>query len=354
MIISCPECATKFSIADAVLGERGRKVRCFKCGHTWHQMPEGSAPAGPPPLAVEPMAVEAPPPPRRPAQPPLMPPTATVGASPVPLESEPTVAAVRAPMAATDAGTPPMDSDLSAATRAKPGDDFEIPNIAPPDDPSAIAASQSADDAETTNTVDVDALLNSSPEDIPKVFAKRIRVEEKKSPVGTIVFVVLLLATTAAALWFGRMQIVERFPAVAPAYKALGLPIELLGDGLEFRGVTSEMVKEGKTSVLLVRGVIANVVAEDRPVPLLRLVLLDTGGGVIQESFAKPRKDTLSGGAQIGFQVRMEDPSAAAVRYEVTFAEAPAKASAAREAPAADKPAVPPAAPAAPAEGAKP
>ncbi len=348
MIISCPECATKFTIADGLLGERGRKVRCFKCGHTWHQMPERSAPEAAAPLSAEPAEVPPPPPapPRRPAQPPLMPPTATMTPSSVPLESEPTAGADRAPLVQPDPGDLPMDSDLPAGA-AKSIDDFEIPNVAPPDDPAALAGTQSADDADTTNTVDVDALLNSKPEDIPKVFAKRIRADEKKSPVGRIVFFLLFLAGVAATLWFGRMQIVGRFPDAARFYKMAGLPIELLGDGLEFRGVTSEMVREGKLSVLLVRGVVANVVTEDRPVPLLRLVLLDTGGGVIQESYAKPRKDTLSGGAQIGFQIRMEDPSAAAVRYEVAFAEAPAKAAPVQD-PGVDKPQAPPA-PAAPA-----
>ena len=102
-------------------------------------------------------------------------------------------------------------------------------------------------------------------------------------------------------------------------YKALGVPIEILGEGLEFRGVTSEMIKEGKTPVLVVRGVIANIAKDTRSVPLLRLVLLDSGGNTIQESYGKPRKDSLDAGAQMGFQVRMDDPSAAAIRYEVTF-----------------------------------
>ncbi|MBN2751192.1 MAG: zinc-ribbon domain-containing protein [Rhodospirillaceae bacterium] len=323
MIISCPECATKFSIADAVLGERGRKVRCFKCGHAWHQMPEAAAPNMPPPLAVEPMETPAETPPvRRPAQQPLMPPTPTVDTSRVPLESDPIGGVDRIPTPRRDAGPFPMDSETDDAV-ADTAKDFDIPNIVPPDDLSALSATRSIDDGPSGNTVDVDALLDARAEDIPKVFANRIQAEEKKSVWGLLVFLILLLGGIGAGLWFARLQIVQRFPGAAPLYKAIGVPMEILGDSLEFRGVTSEMVKEGKLSVLLVRGVIANVASTDRPVPLLRLVLLDTGDGVIQESYAKPRKDALSGGAQIGFQIRMEDPSAAAVRYEVTFAEAP-------------------------------
>ncbi|WP_337997635.1 DUF3426 domain-containing protein [Oleispirillum naphthae] len=341
MIISCPECATKFSIADAILGTKGRKVRCFKCGHTWHQMPE-AAPFAQPPVSVEPMgpmdAMELPP--RRPAPPPLMPPTATVGAGDLPLESDPVGMPDIAPPPPMGSRSLPMEAGLDVPA-AKADDDFDIPTIAPPDDPSALAGTRSADDA-SANTMDVDSLLGARAEDIPKVLANRIETTEKKGIWGKLIFLVVLLGGIGAALWFARVQIVQRFPGAAPLYKSLGVPIEVLGDGLEFRGVTSEMVKEGKLSVLLVRGVIANVVKEDRPVPLLRLVLLDTGGSTIQEAYAKPRKDSLEGGAQVGFQIRMEDPSAAAVRYEVTFAEAPAAKSAMQE----EKPAAKPEAPA--------
>jgi predicted Zn finger-like uncharacterized protein len=40
MIVSCPECSSKFRIASEALGDKGRKVRCSSCKHTWFQEPE--------------------------------------------------------------------------------------------------------------------------------------------------------------------------------------------------------------------------------------------------------------------------------------------------------------------------
>ena len=40
MIVTCPSCETSFAVDEALLGERGRKVRCSECAHRWHQMPE--------------------------------------------------------------------------------------------------------------------------------------------------------------------------------------------------------------------------------------------------------------------------------------------------------------------------
>lgn len=37
MILTCPECATRYEADAAKFPAAGRKVRCAKCGHVWHQ-----------------------------------------------------------------------------------------------------------------------------------------------------------------------------------------------------------------------------------------------------------------------------------------------------------------------------
>lgn len=39
MIIICPACDTKFMLPALAMGAEGRTVRCAKCGHSWHAMP---------------------------------------------------------------------------------------------------------------------------------------------------------------------------------------------------------------------------------------------------------------------------------------------------------------------------
>jgi predicted Zn finger-like uncharacterized protein len=40
MILTCPECATRYEVDGAKFPAEGRKVRCKNCGHVWHQTGE--------------------------------------------------------------------------------------------------------------------------------------------------------------------------------------------------------------------------------------------------------------------------------------------------------------------------
>lgn len=65
MILTCPECATRYLVPDTAIGPDGRQVRCANCKHSWFE--EGA------PVSAEAAAAPAPPPPAPPPPPPAAP-----------------------------------------------------------------------------------------------------------------------------------------------------------------------------------------------------------------------------------------------------------------------------------------
>ena len=44
MILTCPSCATRYSIDPTTIGPEGRAVKCAKCGHKWREFPPEDMP----------------------------------------------------------------------------------------------------------------------------------------------------------------------------------------------------------------------------------------------------------------------------------------------------------------------
>jgi predicted Zn finger-like uncharacterized protein len=129
-------------------------------------------------------------------------------------------------------------------------------------------------------------------------------------------FVILVVASAA----IGRNEIVAYFPASAPIYRALWLPVaEEPGLGLEFENVTPERLVEGGVSVLVVEGEIVNQSKQTRSVPPIRVTLLDGGGRQLQHEILNSKDLSLDAGGKTTFSGRLVNPPSQARNFSITF-----------------------------------
>jgi predicted Zn finger-like uncharacterized protein len=210
MILTCPQCSTRYHVDAMALGAAGRTVRCASCGQRWSVTPPADTPQ------------------------------------------------------VVEFGTP------APAT---------VPRVRP------VAATEQ----ENRRSI---------------------------SLIGWLVAVLVVLLVASAVI--GRNEIVAGFPASALIYQKLHLPITL-DHGLQFEEITSTRLQEGGIAVLVVEGAIVNVTPNDRPVPPIRITLLDSGGRQLQEELFRAKEQHLEPGAKTSFSGRVVNPADRARNFSITF-----------------------------------
>lgn len=316
MILTCPQCQTRYQTDAARFGAEGRSVRCAKCGHVWHQMPE--APPDPavaaPPLAPPPAAPEVP----APAE------EATPAPQP-PGPQEPTAQDAAPAGPAPEEPTPEAPVATSAEPDAAPA--VEPVHVPPPASPSTIvyAAAQSTPPqranyayAEHTRSLDyehdAEFLVSEPPAPPPPVR----RGDPVRTAAGWVGFVALVVALSWSVMHF-REAIAMLWPKTASFYAALGEPVNTRG--LEIRDVKTTSGTDGGQQVLAITGRLANISGHELSVPPIRITLTDDDKRVLYNWSFSAAVATLKPGEAVNFATRLTGPPLGARHMQVQFAD---------------------------------
>lgn len=271
MILTCPSCDSKFRVKDDAIGESGRKVKCRKCAHVWHAMPEGTdAPvAAPPPPrpapAPEPEIDDDPAPP--PPPPPSAPEPDFEPAPPPPAATNDAVSAEVA------AGEPPLAAEPPPIP---PGDDFVVRQRA------------------------------------PKV--------EKKSPVMAWVILLVIVVGALGIGFFFQRDIVAAYPPMAKVYGWVGLTPNLVGYGLDKPNVAEAVTEVTDDGIrLILRGEINSTIDDRVELPLLRGALLDSDGQELHVWTFRADKPDVLPGEGVPFETSVMNPPEGVVEAEISF-----------------------------------
>lgn len=135
---------------------------------------------------------------------------------------------------------------------------------------------------------------------------------------GWLVLALIVTAIIAiGGLW--RTEIVSIWTPTARLYEAIGLPVEPVGAGLEFRQVRSFETQQDQTPVLVVEGQIVNVSDRVRPVPRMIAVSVGPDSAAVGRWRIQPDQDRLLPGEITTFQSTLRDPNGPIAEVVVSF-----------------------------------
>lgn len=273
MIISCPHCQTKYQVTYEAIGSAGRKVKCAHCSQAWNQEPIVEAPA-------------------------------------IALETK-----------LTELAEDLLDEAMAEAarTRSRRKTTALVEAIAEPVAPSIPDEPVGETTVDQTMPPPNAAELNQRQAE----FSRRQNALSSRLPLarmrrGARLASVLLLSAVLCTGYFGRVQLVERYPELAGIYSSIGLGVNVVG--LEFSKVqTLRSLSQGK-DVLTVSAQILGVSRKPVPVPPVVVSLLDGDGRAIYEWSVNPRVADLMAGEIATFNTRLTLPPADAQRVRLSFA----------------------------------
>ncbi|MEM0984981.1 MAG: MJ0042-type zinc finger domain-containing protein [Pseudomonadota bacterium] len=144
---------------------------------------------------------------------------------------------------------------------------------------------------------------------------KRSRIAALSAWAGTAAVAFSLLAAAVIQ----RDSVVKRFPAMATAYAAIGLPANRFGVAFENIDRRRELV--GTVPVLTVAADVRNQTGRPVDAPRVRIGLLDTHGTRIAEFEADVQPAKIPPGEAGQFRAVMENPPADSYTLDLRFAE---------------------------------
>lgn len=359
MIISCPTCGAGFNVKPEALGSAGRTVKCSKCAHQWHAMPDaepaddaldGAGAPTPEDTAPEPTPTE----PAAATEAAIGEPAAEAAADvadeaavdDAPAEDAPAPAAETNPQNLSEDVPQPDDSvekilsnaamdnlfgsddeadaDGDAAAADGDGNAEDTATAGTEDIPTAWTADDDADqgagdDAQTDGFPPPPGAAGDSDADEAAVAAEGDKGRSGLMRLISLLALILLISAVVGVGYFMQSKVVMWFPATSKIYAMVGLKPDVLGQGLHIADPKPTKEIDGNDEVLVVSGAIKNTSGNKQKVPLLRGALLDKDGKELHIWTFTAQQGSVEPGEQVIYKTQFKNPPAAAEKLDITF-----------------------------------
>lgn len=279
IVITCPDCSTRYKATTASIGDEGRPVRCVKCGATWFV---------PAPDAID---------------------TLMAGADAMALaddiaetQSPPVTAVPDTPDAPPPSGAPETGIDGPAAPDT-------APRVTPKTEFGPVPTAALSRPAPP---VGADVMMRDH--------VDREKLARRQRTIRFIWAIALILVILAAIIaYFNRQEIVNRIPQMASVYEKVGITVRV--GGLEIDPPQARTVMVDGFAVIRVESVVRNLTRETKTVPLIELTLHDIDGASLIQWYVEPDPPRIEGRGRLVFTSEISDPPNGAVGLRYKFVD---------------------------------
>lgn len=144
------------------------------------------------------------------------------------------------------------------------------------------------------------------------IFGLQFRINWKYVEVFLAVFVVFWLFNN-------RYDVVRKFPFMNGIYKVVGINAKIPGEGLEFQNVSWEMLADGDSKKLDIKGFIFNQTDKDIQIPTLHVEILDKETALLQSQNRVLEENKVAGGEKIPMLMSIPNPAPTLKYVYMTF-----------------------------------
>jgi predicted Zn finger-like uncharacterized protein len=319
MIITCPNCATRYQIDGAAFPEEGRRVKCAQCAHRWHAVAEPDLPQ----LTPDFEASSAPPTPSSAAidanhgemQ------AASAATAQIPSQEEASgLGPAAEPQLEPAAGRPPLPEVPDITTGGEGIDDIEAGArfVSSGDEEFEAMAAEYSSEFKERRARGAARGRPVRPDGWQRRMKKSRRGKASAGERAQAIAVGAMLCGLAL-MAFNRESVVQAAPQMASLFTVAGLPVN--ARGIAFAEVRADFGAENGIPVMRISGRMHNIADQTRRLGPIRLALIDETGREVYHWTTDAGQSALEEGQSLPFQSILTSPPTGARSVHVRFAE---------------------------------
>lgn len=297
MRIYCPECNSCYEVDEALLPDKGKKLRCSLCGEVF--VAKQGIEIG---LKVKKKAPAAP--------------------KEAPEAEDKAAEQAQTATPEDNVSEPENESVAESAAAENPAEEIPVAEAAAEVDPE-VQQEAEFNGIFARLSKQTEALFeDESKQPLYKKVGRKIRnALGLNHRVNRYIWLGALVLVFLLSLYSRRYEIVRSVPCMNGVYKVFGIKAKIPGEGLEFENIVWQDYEEDYVRKLEIRGFVSNPTDKDIDLPVLHIEMLTKDTNLLQSKNEVLPATQVKAGGKVALAVKLTKPSILTKYIYMTFIE---------------------------------